>query len=59
MRMRRLLQAARAALRTEKGRQVAGRITDTAANTARRASPRHQAKIDKAQQSARKYIDRP
>ncbi|GAA1489145.1 hypothetical protein [Brachybacterium sacelli] len=58
MKLSRLLFAARAALRTEKGRQVAGRLTDTAADTARRASPRHSSKIDQAQHSARKYLDR-
>lgn len=58
MKLNRLLYTVKHALRTEKGRQVAGRLTDTAADTARRASPRHQGKIDKAQQSARKYLDR-
>lgn len=59
MKLSRLLYAARAALRTEKGRQVAGQLTDTAADTARRASPRHRSKIDKAQLSARKYLGQP
>lgn len=59
MRMSRLFHTARAALRTQKGRGVAGRITDTAADTARRVSPRHRSTVDKAQQSARKYLDRP
>ncbi|WP_422114591.1 hypothetical protein [Brachybacterium sp. UNK5269] len=59
MKISRLLTSARAALRTEKGRQIAGRATDAAADTARRTSPRHRSKIDKAQQSAREYLDRP
>lgn len=59
MKLSRLLYTARTALRTQKGRQVAGRLADTAADTARRASPRHRSKIDKAQQSARRYLDRP
>ncbi|MDN5685876.1 MAG: hypothetical protein L0G94_04220 [Brachybacterium sp.] len=58
MKLSRLLYAGRAALRTEKGRQVAGRLTDTAADTARRASPRHGATIDKAQHGARRYLGR-
>lgn len=56
MRLSRILRVGRLALRTEKGRQVAGRFTDTAADTARRASPKHRSKIDKAQQSARRYL---
>ncbi|WP_193103576.1 hypothetical protein [Brachybacterium sp. FME24] len=59
MKLTRLLYAAQAALRTEKGRQVAGQLTDAAADTARRASPRHRSTIDKTQLSARKYLGRP
>ncbi|MFC7464366.1 hypothetical protein [Brachybacterium sp. GCM10030252] len=58
MKLSRLLHSARTALRSEKGRRAATRATDTVADTARRASPRHSAKIDQAQQSARKYLDR-
>ncbi|GAA1327678.1 hypothetical protein GCM10009592_14820 [Brachybacterium rhamnosum] len=58
MNLRRLIYAAKSALRTQKGRETATRLTDTAASTARRVSPKHASKIDKAQQQARKYLDR-
>lgn len=58
MKLRRLLYVVRMALRTEKGRQVAGRLTDGAADTARRATPKHRSTIDKAQDSARRYLGR-
>jgi len=59
MKLSRLVHTLKHALRTEQGRKVAGRFTDTAADTAKRASPHHRTKIDKVQQSARKYLNRP
>ncbi|WP_133249825.1 hypothetical protein [Brachybacterium endophyticum] len=58
MRLNRLTHTARAALRTDRGRQAAGRATDVMAGTARRYAPKHRRKIDKAEQSARSYIER-
>jgi len=55
MKLSRLVYTLKHALRTEKGREVAGRFTDAAADTAKHASPRHRTKIDKARQSARKW----
>lgn len=58
MKLSKLFYTARHALRTEKGRQAAGRATDSAAEAARKFAPKHRARIDKAQQSARRYLDR-
>jgi len=58
MKLSRVLHAARSALRTDKGREVGGRVTDAAADTARRVSPKHRDAIDKAQRHAQKYLDR-
>jgi hypothetical protein len=59
MKFSRILRVAKRALETEQGREAGRRLTDTAADAARRAAgEKHSATIDKAHGAARKYLDR-
>lgn len=59
MKFSRILRVAQRALETEQGRDAGRRLTDGAADVARRVAPeKHGSHIDKAQGAARKYLDR-